>query len=108
MIKRTTVISVMLIVAVLFAGCASSGKQFNATHANDIQNGVQDKATILEWFGQPVNKVALAGNPLGCVERWTYTYAHAVGYGTVTEAHSLVVDFDANGKVCDHAYVKQK
>ena len=96
-------------VALLFiTACASSGRQFDTTHVNDIKKGVQSKADIQAWFGEPNSKVALKGNPKQCVERWTYVYAHAVGFGTVTESHSLVVDFNAKGKVCDSAYVKMK
>jgi outer membrane protein assembly factor BamE (lipoprotein component of BamABCDE complex) len=108
MIKKMVVVSVMLMVAVCFAGCASSGRQFDTTHVNDIKKGVHGKADILAWFGEPSSKVTLTDNSMKCVERWTYVYAHAVGFGKVTESHSLVVDFDANGKVCDNAYVKQQ
>jgi hypothetical protein len=92
----------------LLAGCASSGRQFDTAHVNEIQNGKQDKATIAAWFGEPGQKLPVSGSPAGCTERWLWTYAHAVGFGKVTEAHSLVVDFDAKGLVCDHAYTKQQ
>ena len=114
MMRKTAGISLMLIVTVFLAGCGYRfGRRFATTHVNDIQNGVQDKATILEWFGEPLNKAALPPNPKGCVEGWQYVYRHVVGYavGTVyssaniTDSYSLVVDFDANGKVCDHVYV---
>ena len=92
----------------LLAGCASSGRQFDATHVNEIQNGKQDKATIAGWFGEPGQRQPITGHPAGCTERWLWTYAHAVGFGNVTEAHSLVIDFDSKGLVCDHAYTKQQ
>lgn len=44
----------------------------------------------------------------GIESRWTYVYAHAVGFGKVTESHCLVVDFDVNGKVCASDYAKLK
>lgn len=108
MVKKTIIVCIVLIVVCVFAGCASSGRQFDTTHVYDIKQGIQDKATILTWFGEPVSKVSLTGSPMGCVERWTYVYAHAVGFGKVTESHSLVVDFNADGKVCDSAYFRQK
>jgi outer membrane protein assembly factor BamE (lipoprotein component of BamABCDE complex) len=92
----------------LFVGCASTGKQFDTLHANDVKVGMQDKQTIEQWFGEPYKKATLTTNRNGCAERWTYMYAHAVGFGTVTESHALVVDFDSNGKVCDQAYSKLK
>jgi outer membrane protein assembly factor BamE (lipoprotein component of BamABCDE complex) len=92
----------------LFAGCASTGRQFDTLHVNDVKVGMQDRQTIEQWFGEPYKKATLAANGKGCAERWTYVYAHAVGFGTVTESHALVVDFDSNGKVCDQAYSKLK
>jgi hypothetical protein len=98
----------MFLIAAFLAGCASSGKEFDTTRIDSIKIGVQDKSTIKEWLGQPQQMTTLTGNPKHCVERWIYVYAHAVGFGTVTKAESLVVDFDKNDKVCDKAYSKQK
>lgn len=33
--------------------CASAGHKINRTHIDDIQNGVQNKAQIRKWFGEP-------------------------------------------------------
>ena len=41
------------------AGCASSGRQFDATHVNEIENGKQDKATVLAWFGDADARVRI-------------------------------------------------
>ena len=59
------------------------------------------------WFGAPHVTTPLTGNPAGCVERWQYTYAHAVAGGS-SVAEVLVVDFDPAGKVCDNAYSQIK
>ncbi|HEB89002.1 MAG TPA: outer membrane protein assembly factor BamE [Deltaproteobacteria bacterium] len=89
-------------------GCASAGRDFDTTHAADIEKGVQDKAQIRSWFGEPYQvAMPLSGHPLGCMERWTYTYAYSDRGGARTKAKTLIIDFDANGKVCDHAFVKQ-
>jgi hypothetical protein len=97
-----------LLIAFFLAGCASSGKQFDTSKVDSIQVGVQDKSTIEQWFGTPNQKVELPKNPKRCTERWIYSYAHAVGFGTVTESEALVVDFNKTDKVCDKAYSKQK
>jgi outer membrane protein assembly factor BamE (lipoprotein component of BamABCDE complex) len=103
MVKKLTILSVVL----LLAACASAGKPIDKTHMDEIANGVQTKAQIRQWFGEPYTvKTGLAGHPDGCVERWTYEYAKARGFGKVTYSEVLVVDFDAAGKVCDHAYSK--
>jgi len=105
-LKSIGILIAFALALTLIAGCASSGRQFDASRTTEIQDGVQDKQTITSWFGEPLTVAQLGGNSRGCVERWTYTYAHAVGFGSVTESHALVVDFDADGKVCDHAYSK--
>ncbi len=65
------------------------------------------KAQIQGWFGEPFRVETLSGHPAGCTERWTYTYAYSDRGGARTQAKTLVVDFDAGGSVCDHAFVKQ-
>jgi hypothetical protein len=95
-----------LFTSILVTGCASVGSQFDTTHVNDIQLGTQNKNQIMEWFGEPNSKITLSESPLDCKERWQWTYAHAVGFGKVTESHSLVVDFNSDDKVCDKAYSK--
>ncbi len=84
--------------------CATAGKKFNREHINDVQTGVQDKATISEWFGTPYQKTTIQGHPKGCVERWTYVHAYASWGGAKAKSAALIVDFDKSGKVCDHAY----
>jgi hypothetical protein len=97
----------ILFVILALTACATAGHKINRTHINDIQNGVQDKAQIRSWFGEPYTiKTNLQGHPAGCVERWTFEYAKAKGFGKVTYSEILVVDFDSKGKVCDHAFSK--
>lgn len=95
----------LLLVAGLACSCASAGQKFDTTHVNDIQKKVHDKTQITAWFGPPNSTAPIQGSAAGCVERWTYVYAHSTA-GVSTKSESLVVDFDAAGKVCDHAYVK--
>jgi hypothetical protein len=88
------------------AGCATVGKKWDTTHANDVQRGVQDKQQMIAWFGEPTTRVSpLHNHPAGCVERWQWTYAHSVA-GASTVSDVLVVDFDAAGKVCDNSYAQ--
>jgi hypothetical protein len=87
---------------VVLAACAAS-QSFDTAHVNDVAKGVQDKEQIRGWFGEPHQvQSPIPNHPAGCVERWTYAQKAADGAG-----ESLVVDFDAAGKVCDNAYVKQ-
>jgi hypothetical protein len=85
--------------------CASAGQKIDRTHLGDISEGAQNKAQIRSWFGEPYTQIApLSGHVKGCTERWIYEYAKARGFGVVTYQESLVVDFDAKGAVCDHAF----
>ena len=97
----------MLLLILAITACASAGSKIDRTHLGDVQNGVQSKAQNREWFGEPYTmNTNLQGHPSGCVERWTFEYAKARGFGTVTYSEILVVDFNTQGKVCDHAFSK--
>jgi len=99
---------VFVVMALALISCASSGKQFDRIHVNDIQTGVHDKAQIKAWFGEPGQIQSFAPTSTGCVERWIYVYARSTHGGAKTKSASLVVDFNKKGKVCDHAYVENK
>lgn len=97
----------VLATALLLFGCASAGKRIDRTHLNDIKNGVQTKSQIQAWFSEPYTMgPAPAGHPNKCTERWSYEYAKARGFGTVTYSEVLIVDFDDKGRVCDHGFSK--
>jgi len=99
----TLALAAVLAGMLFVASCGSAGRQWDTTHANDVQRGVQTKVDIQGWFGEPYQFQAVTGSAVGCVERWTYVYSHSVAGGsTVTD--TLIVDFDASGTVCDNAY----
>jgi outer membrane protein assembly factor BamE (lipoprotein component of BamABCDE complex) len=102
-------IGALLLTALLAStiiSCASAGTKLDRTHLGDIEEGVQSKQQIREWFGEPYRVVrGLQGHLKGCVDRWFFEYAKARGRaGTVTYQETLVVDFDTEGIVCDHAF----
>jgi len=105
---RTATALLLLITALVLAGaCASAGRRIDRTHLDDIAVGEQGKSEIRAWFGEPyAMQTNLQGHPSGCTERWRYEYAEAQGFGNVTYQEILVVDFDAAGRVCDHAFSK--
>lgn len=95
----------LALMIIAFVACATAGKQFDRTHINDIKKGVQTKEQIRAWFGEPYQVTKpLTGHPAGCVERWTFVHAYSSYGGTRTESSALIVDFDKDGRVCDHAY----
>jgi len=96
---------ITLLLVLGISACATAGHKIDRAHIGEIQNGVQSKDQIRAWFGEPYTvKTGLTGHPSGCVERWTYEYAKARGAGKVTYSEILVIDFDKDGKVCDHAF----
>lgn len=96
----------LLVACAALVACAGSGagRSFSTRHVDDLRRGAQDKNRVQAWFGQPVRIEKLHAHPAGCTERWTYV--HAVSSHARTRSESLVVDFDANELVCDHAYVE--
>ena len=96
-----------LLLSMLLISCASAGSKIDPTHIDDVQNGRQSKSEIRTWFGEPYSMTTgLQAHPSGCVERWTFEFAKARGFGTVTYQEMLVIDFDDEGMVCDHAFSK--
>ena len=104
--RRSAIAASVLTVVLGLAACGSAGRQWDTTHANEVQKGVHTQQDVRAWFGEPYTIEPVAGSPLGCVQRWTYTYASSVAGGT-TVSDTLVVDFDPQGLVCDNAYLHQ-
>ena len=103
--KLTAFLIMFAVTVSSLASCARVGAQFDLTHVPDVEAGVHAQDQITAWFGRP-NEVRQISNPAsGAVERWIYVYAQSAA-GLSTESHSFVVDFDAEGVVCDHAYFK--
>ena len=100
---KNALLSLVAIALMSLSSCASVGRPFDLTHVNDIEVGVQTKAEIQEWFGEPNTIQTFAETPTGAAERWMYTYAHSKA-SISTTSHSLVVDFNATDVVCDQAY----
>jgi outer membrane protein assembly factor BamE (lipoprotein component of BamABCDE complex) len=87
---------------VTISGCATVGRTFDTTHTAEVQKG-QDQSQNRAWFGQPWVVQPITVHPMGCTARWNYAYAHSTA-GIHTTTDVLIVDFDASGKICDHAY----
>jgi outer membrane protein assembly factor BamE (lipoprotein component of BamABCDE complex) len=95
-------ISALVLLCSSLAACATVGRQFDTTHVHDVRGG-QAKPQITSWFGEPNQRTTFSGNDKGCVERWQYTYAKGSAGGSA-HAQVLLVDFNAQGLVCDTAY----
>lgn len=111
--------SIGILTAVLASGCTKSTSSGGTTPAgggntsqsqgldqaaaNSIVTGQHNKQDVTSLFGNATSVTQMpAGAANGCVESWLYSRTYQVGSNMVSDA--LVVAFDANGVVCDHAF----
>ena len=106
-------IGISLVIVLVLTVCQSSAKRYNetgrnfdATHANDIKPGM-DKQQIIEWFGEPYTKSeshsTLEDGTVIKVEAWVYVYAIGKPAGK-SKGKSLAVVFGPDGKVLSSGY----
>lgn len=92
----------------LLAACATIGETFDTVHLREIRTGAQDRAQIRAWFGEPHQRTApLPHESETCTERWLWAQAAATPGGTAA-SNVLVIDFDADGRVCAHTYSRTR
>ena len=77
-IKRPA--SLVLVAAVFglpFAGCASSGRNYDATQVSSIKKGQTTEADLIQTFGEPQERATDAEGNQRLI--WSYTHVHANG-----------------------------
>lgn len=99
-IKRCRDISayLMLVIILLFSGCASIGQEFPVQDVARIEIGTTTQKQIIEMFGSPWRTGLESGQ-----KTWTYgTYS----YGVLQEkqATDLVIRFDKNNVVASYTF----
>ncbi len=96
LISRFIIVSTMLIM--LFAGCASVGKDFPTSRVSDIKIGETTQNDIRNMFGSPWRVGIEDGQR-------TWTYGN-YGYGLFTEksAKDLLIRFDDNDVVASYTF----
>lgn len=82
------------------AGCASSGKRFDASKVPMIVAGETTQAEIREFFGEP--KTYYNRNASGKREMWQYVYVSVTLLGA--ESRALTITFDKNNVVKSLSY----
>lgn len=95
---RDISISLMLLMVLLFSGCASIGKDFPMQNVARIEIGITTQKQIIEMFGSPWRTGLESGQ-----KTWTYgTY----GYGLFQEkrATDLVIRFDEKNVVASYTF----
>jgi hypothetical protein len=88
----TRVILVFLLL--LVPACATSGKPFDISRANQLRPGISTESDAKSLFGDPVS---MQSNPTNNHEllRWIYVHASPVG----ARGDALAISFDENGKM---------
>ena len=83
--------------ALILAGCATAGKDFNVRMVPQIQLHQTTRAQIEQMFGPPWRTGVEDGK-----QTWSYgTYKYGMGD---TQSRDLVVRFDKNGTVVSYTF----
>jgi len=112
-----------IVFSIALTGCATShsGKEFDASRVDRIENGETTKSDIVQWFGQPNGRGTHPAPEGGQYETYTYSYAEAnvkaesfipfVGMflgGSESESKVLTVYFDDSDQVAQHHFRTQE
>jgi hypothetical protein len=85
----------IMVIAVLFTGCASTGARYDQAAVKQIMPGVTYEADLIRMFGEPYRREPLADGR----QRITWQYTKGAVMAGVTEQHVLLVTLGANRKV---------
>jgi len=88
---------VVVLLAVVLAGCWTVGQEFDQQVLPDIVKGKTTRAQVQDWFGSPYEK-GLQGQYV----TWTYRYIR-VEFGK-DRSKELVVYFNKDGVVHTYSY----
>ncbi len=67
--RQALLFSMVLLIAVLAAGCSTVGKEFDSSKVGNIKKDVTTQSEIRQWFGLPFKE----GRENGQIN-WTYQY----------------------------------
>ena len=95
--KKIPFFLLMVLLVLVWLGCASVGKDFDSEKVKDIKNNITTQLNIIDWFGVPFKE----GNENGYT-MWTYQI-DKWNLGKV-ESKGLVILFDDKNKVKAYRY----
>ena len=87
-----------MVIFLLFAGCASVGKDFDSKRVKNIKNNVTTQLEIIDWFGVPFKE-----GTKNSYTMWTYQIDKWQALGDV-KSKALVILFDDKNKVKAYRY----
>ncbi|MFT4577790.1 MAG: hypothetical protein ACI8PD_000350 [Nitrospinales bacterium] len=86
----------IMILAILFSGCGTAGKNFDASLYANIVKGTTTHKEVQAMFGPPFKKGIQNGYSV-----WTYEYNHINSFGSDIIKDMIIV-FEKNGVVKSH------
>ena len=89
---------IVLAVFMIFAGCATTGEDFNYEGVKRIEKGKTTKEQIIKLFGTPSSKGIENGK-----DRWTYEYNKKYLGGKLYHKE-LVLIFNEEGRVAAYGH----
>lgn len=92
---RNLLLSTLIFACSLIAGCASVGRDFDITKADQLTPGVSTEADAKQLFGEPITTQR---NPDNGHELLVWQYAYGTGLGT-GGGQKLAISFDEKGKM---------
>ena len=84
------------------AGCGTTGKDFNASKVNNIENHVTSQSEILKNFGTPFKEGTQNG-----LTMWTYQFDQWNAIGPAN-SKDLVILFDKKGTVNSYRFTSTR
>jgi hypothetical protein len=90
-----------LILALILAGCFSTGRDFASVPVKKIQNNVTTQREIFNYFGEPVRKGLENG-----YETWSYSYQY-YQLGQLRDAKDLHIVFNQDRTVRSYSFTSR-
>ena len=99
---RYTTLIIFLGIILILAGCGTVGKNFNASKAKNIINGISTKEDIKIMFGKPFKTGIQNGKPI-----WVYEHHH---YHLINKdtSKALIIIFGPDGVVLSHQFMSSE
>lgn len=88
MLKLSTVV----LLALLLAGCATSGREITQSHVNQVVEGQTTRADLVAMLGQP--NTMTQNHDGTSVLGWGYAHIGFMGIGTRLQAFSVILGPD--------------
>lgn len=80
----------VLMLALVMAGCASSGRQIDPSMIDQIEHQQTTRSDLVSMFGQPTSETVNSDG--SAILNWTYAYVGYAGIGTKVQGLTVVIN----------------